>query len=73
MANVGKSTDGMLDEILRLQRNRDETKVLLDLYMEGGLLAPQVASHLWEVLNGLRPGKGGIADAVDRDTADQVA
>jgi hypothetical protein len=54
MADVQKSSDAMLDVISTMRANRDECKALMDMYMEGGLLMPQVASHLWEVLNGLR-------------------
>lgn len=66
MADIGKREDAMLDLISQLRRNRDETKALMDLYMEGGLLMPQVASHLWEVLNGLRtePQEGDLAESV---------
>lgn len=65
MADIGKREDAMLEEISKFMYNRDQTKALLDLYMEGGLLLPQVASHLWEVLNGFHPEpeEGSLAES----------
>lgn len=53
MSNVGKATDGMLDTISTLQKNRDNTKVLIHFYMEANLINPEVADHLWQVLMGI--------------------
>lgn len=61
MVDVLKREDALLDQISTLVHRRDECKALLDLYMEGGLLLPSVASHLWEVLNGF-VAPGGMAE-----------
>jgi hypothetical protein len=53
MVDVKQSEDNMLRELGVLYKRIRECKALMDLYMEGGLLMPAVASHLWEVLNGL--------------------
>lgn len=51
--DVGKREDRMMDYISTLKRNRDNTKAWLELYQEGNMISPEVASHLWEVLSGI--------------------
>ncbi len=53
MSNVGKASDGMLDTISELRRNRDNTKGWLEILQESHMLTPEVASILWESLMGI--------------------
>lgn len=53
MVNPAKATDGMLDVIAELSRNRDNVRAWLEIYQEANMIDPTVASHLWEVLTGL--------------------
>lgn len=51
--NVEKREDGLLDALSDYRKNRDNTKSVLDFYLEAHMIAPEVASHLWAVLTGL--------------------
>jgi hypothetical protein len=53
MVDVLKREDALLDTISTLVKQRNSCKALLDMYMEGGLLMPQVAAHIWDALNGV--------------------
>lgn len=68
MSNVGKATDGMLDTILELRRNRDATKDWLETYQQANLINPDVASHLWEVLMGIEQ---QVIEEEDHDEAEE--
>ena len=55
----------MLDALLVLQKNRDNTKGLLELLQEGHLITAEVSSMLWESLMGVE-GSEPDGDAVHR-------
>ncbi len=50
--NVGKATDGMLDTISLLRRNRDETLAWIVLYRDAGIADPEMMDFLAQVVKG---------------------
>lgn len=51
--DVGKREDRMLDAMSTYKTNRDNTKALIDSYLEAQLITAEVASALWASLMGL--------------------
>lgn len=52
MSNVGKATDGMLDTISELRKNRNATLDWISTYRETGVLTQETADWLELVLKG---------------------
>lgn len=71
--DVARREDALLDEISTLIHRRDAAKAWIDLYLDANLLDADVASHLWEVLNGWDADESVSGTGSEREIGESIA